>query len=242
MVSAPRNRIEDQPCFLLHSYPWRETSLIVEMFSRDHGRLPMVAKGARRPTSSLRGVLMGFQPLEVSWIGRGEVKTLTQAVWQGGQALLGGVGLLCGYYLNELILRLLAREDPHPALFDAYARTLGLLAAGHAYSPLLRTFEMTLLREAGYAPTLDHDADTGEAIAPDADYQLIADRGAVKVNGRDADVQTVPGRILLSMASGDFSGPDTLAHAKVLMRRLIQYHLGGQQLESRRILMELQEL
>ncbi|HEX5127502.1 MAG TPA: recombination protein O N-terminal domain-containing protein, partial [Rhodocyclaceae bacterium] len=104
-------RIEHEAGFVLHTYPWRETSLIVEILSRDHGRLPLAAKGARRPGSAMRGVLMAFQPLVVSWVGRGEVKTLTQAHWQGGQTLLGGVGLLCGYYLNELMMRLLPRED-----------------------------------------------------------------------------------------------------------------------------------
>jgi len=237
-----RNRIDNQACFLLHSYSWRETSLIFEGFSREHGRLPMVAKGARRPTSALRGTLMAFQPLEISWSGRGEVKTLTQAAWQGGQALLGGVGLLCGYYLNELLLRLLAREDAHPALFDAYAWTLAQLAANQPYEPLLRAFELILLREAGYAPTLDRDADSDKAVETAAEYLFIAERGPVRVLEQRGELPSIPGRVLLAMAAGDFSAPETLAHAKTLMRRLIQYHLGGQALESRRILMELQEL
>lgn len=240
-MSAARNRIDNQACFLLHSYPWRETSLIVEVFSRDHGRLPMVAKGARRPTSSLRGTLMAFQPLEISWSGRGEVKTLIQAAWQGGQPLLGGVGLLCGYYLNELLLRLLAREDAHPILFDAYAETLARLAASQPYEPLLRAFELFLLREAGYAPTFDRDADSDTEVEAAAEYLFIAERGPVLVS-RHAEAAGVPGRVLLAMAAGDFSSAETLAHAKTLMRRLIQHHLGGHALESRRILMELQEL
>lgn len=241
-MSAARNRIDNQTCFLLHSYPWRETSLIVEVFSREHGRLPMVAKGARRPTSALRGTLMAFQPLDISWSGRGEVKTLTQAAWQGGQPLLGGVGLLCGYYLNELLLRLLAREDTHSVLFDAYARTLAQLAANQPYEPLLRAFELILLREAGYAPTLDRDADSDEIVEAAAEYLFIAERGPVRLDSSQQDISGVPGRVLLAMAAGDFSASETLAHAKTLMRRLIQHHLGGQALESRRILMELQEL
>lgn len=242
MVST-RNRINDPNCFLLHSYPWRETSLIAEIFSREYGRMPMAAKGARRAGSVLRGTLMAFQPLDVSWTGRGEVKTLTAASWQGGQPLLGGVALLCGYYLNELVLRLLPREDAHPTLFDAYAQTLARLAAGQAHAPLLRAFELTLLREAGYAPTLDHDVDTGEAIRAQGQYLFLAERGPVEADGRHDDLlPMLPGHVLLAMAANDFSAADTLAHAKSLMRRLIQYHLGGQALESRRILMELQEL
>ena len=241
-MSAARNRIDNQACFLLHSYPWRETSLIVEVFSREHGRLPMAAKGARRPTSALRGTLMAFQPLDISWSGRGEVKTLIQATWLGGQPLLCGIGLLCGYYLNELLLRLLAREDTHTTLFDAYAWTLAQLAANQPYEPLLRAFELILLREAGYAPTLDRDADTDEMVEPAAEYLFVAERGPIRLDAAPRDMPGVPGRVLLAMAAGDFSAPETLAHAKTLMRRLIQHHLGGQALESRRILMELQEL
>ena len=241
-MTTARARVDHQTCFLLHSYPWRETSLIVEMFSREHDRVPMVAKGARRAGSQLRGVLMGFQPLDVSWTGRGEVKTLTQAHWQGGQPLLTGLALLCGYYLNELLIRLLAREDPHPALFDAYAETLARLAAGQDHQPLLRAFELVLLREAGYGPELAHEADSGAPLQADAHYLYLVERGPLPADDAPADLPLIPGRALLAMAAGDFSTAETLSHAKGLMRRLIHYHLGGQPLESRRILLELQAL
>ncbi|MEN3110081.1 DNA repair protein RecO [Uliginosibacterium paludis] len=240
-----RARIDNETGFLLHSYPWRETSLIVEIFSRDFGRVPMVAKGARRQGSVLRGALMAFQPLELTWSGKAEVKNLHSAAWQGGQPLLGGVGLLCGYYLNELLLRLLPREDAHPALFDAYAGTLARLAAGLAHEPLLRAFELDLLRELGYAPTLTHDADSGEAIHAGSDYLFVLERGLIEappMASVPADLVVLPGHVLLAMAAGDFSSAEILSHAKGLMRRLIHYHLGGQALESRRILMELQAL
>lgn len=239
---STRLRIDNQTGFLLHSYPWRETSLIAEIFSREYGRVPMAAKGARRTGSALRGVLMAFQPLDVSWTGKAEIKTLTHASWQGGQALLCGIGLLCGYYLNELLLRLLPREDAHPLLFDAYAETLARLAVGQAYEPLLRGFELVLLREIGYAPTLTFDVESGEAVRPDGEYFFLTERGPVEADGAHGDLSLIPGHALLAMAEGDFSAVETLAHAKGLMRRLIQYHLGGQALESRRILMELQEL
>lgn len=238
---ATRQRVEFQPAYLLHSYPWRETSLIVEVFSREHGRLSLVAKGARRPLSVLRGVLMAFQPLSLSWMGRGEVKNLVQAEWQGGQPLLQGVALLCAYYLNELLLRMLAREDAHANLFDAYARTLACLAAGQAYAPLMRAFELTLLRELGYAPSFDCEAESGEAIDPAGRYVFLMERGAIAA-GDHGDAPTIPGQALLAMAAADFSDVQTLMHAKPLMRRLIQHHLDGPPLESRRILMELQEL
>lgn len=239
---SSRSRVDNECGFLLHSLPWRETSLIVEVFSRDFGRLPLVAKGARRPASNLRGVLMAFQPLELTWSGKSEVKVLHSASWQGGQPLLGGAGLLCAYYLNELLMRLLPREDAHPGLFDAYASALKRLASGEAYAPLLRAFELDLLREVGYAPTLEFDADSGEAVQPSESYLFLNERGPVAVaQGREAQ-GVIPGRVLLAMAAGDFSATETLAHAKGLMRRLIHYHLGGQALESRRILMELQAL
>ena len=120
-MAGAKQRIEQQPAWVLHTYPWRETSLIVEIFARDHGRVALVAKGARRPHSQLRGVLMAFQPLLMDWSGGGEVKTLVRAEWQGGQPLLTGRALICGYYLNELLVRLTAREDAHPRLFSAYA-------------------------------------------------------------------------------------------------------------------------
>ncbi|GAB4063732.1 DNA repair protein RecO [Uliginosibacterium sediminicola] len=241
-----RLRVEDAHSFVLHTYPWRETSLIVEVFTRDHGRLPLVAKGARRPGSALRGVLMAFQPLAVSWTGKSEVKTLTGAYWQGGQALLVGLALLCGYYLNELMLRLLPREDPHPQLFERYAQTMRALAAGSATAPLLRSFELALLQELGYGLTLDVLADTGEAVQPEGRYVFMLEHGVLAAQGliddKMSDLPLMSGRCLLAMARDDFSDAETLAQAKSLMRRLLQHYLGAQPLESRRILMDLQEL
>ena len=236
---SARQRIDQQPGFVLHSYPYRETSLIVEVFSRDHGRLGLVAKGARRPMSQLRGVLMAFQPLLIDWSGGGEMKTLVRAEWQGGQPLLGGQALLCAYYLNELLMRLTAREDAHPRLFDAYAEAVRALGRGEPESPILRRFELALLQELGYGLQLDADAD-GVPVRPEVRYAYIIERGAVPLDeyGID-DPSVVAGRVLLDMARGDFREPETLAGAKALMRRLIQHYLGGQVLQSRRVFTEL---
>ena len=236
---SARQRIDQQPGFVLHSYPYRETSLIVEVFSRDHGRLGLVAKGARRPMSQLRGVLMAFQPLLIDWSGGGEMKTLVRAEWQGGQPLLGGQALLCAYYLNELLMRLLPREDPHPALYRAYGEALRALAAGEGQEVILRRFELALLQELGYGLQLDADAD-GVPVRPEVRYAYIIERGAVPLDeyGID-DASVVAGRVLLDMARGDFREPETLAGAKALMRRLIQHYLGGQVLQSRRVFTEL---
>ncbi len=148
-------RVDGQSAYVLHLHPYSETSLVVDVFTRDHGRVPLLARGARRPRSAMRGMLMSFQPLELGWFGGGEVKTLAKAEWLGGMPLLGGRCLLLGYYLNELLLKMLPREDPHGVLFDAYAAALRALAAGAADAPELRRFEKTLLKELGYGLTLD---------------------------------------------------------------------------------------
>ena len=143
-----RQRVDGQAAFVLHAYPFRETSLIVEAFTRDFGRVALLARGARRPRSALRGLLLGFQPLEFSWAGKGEVLTLMKAEWQGGLPLLSGKALICGYYLNELLLNLLPREDAHVRLFDVYAETLRRFTAGLSEADI-RCFERAFLKELG---------------------------------------------------------------------------------------------
>ncbi|WP_079435586.1 DNA repair protein RecO [Zoogloea sp. LCSB751] len=236
---SARPRVDQQPGFVLHSYPYRETSLIVEVFSRDYGRVGLVAKGARRPMSQLRGVLMAFQPLLIDWSGGGEMKTLVRAEWQGGQPLLGGQALLCAYYANELLMRLLPREDAHPVLHKAYGEALRALAANESQEVVLRRFELALLQELGYGLSLDMEQD-GTPVRPGAFYTYIIERGVVLVGDEVADdAVTVSGRTLIDMTQGNFRNPETLAQSKALMRRLIQYYLGGQVLQSRRVFTEL---
>ena len=250
-MAGAKQRVEQQPAWVLHTYPWRETSLIVEIFARDHGRVALVAKGARRPHSQLRGVLMAFQPLWMDWSGGGEVKTLVRAEWQGGQPLLTGRALLCGYYLNELLVRLTAREDPHPRLFSAYADAVRALGRGEPKSPILRRFELVLLQELGYEAGLAHEGDGGDVVRPEGRYLYIIERGptlleTLEVEGVDAaalgDQPVLSGQTLLDMAADDFSRAETLAQSKQLLRMLINHTLGGQPLQSRRVLKELQEL
>src|SRR4051794_16574450 len=155
---ATRRRADDEPGYVLHTYPYKETSLIVEAFTRRFGRVGLLARGARRPRSAMRGVLLSFHPLRLTWSASTELGTLLSAEWAGGQAPLAGRGLMCGFYVNELIMRLLPREDPHEALFDFYHQSLHALAqtpaaaAGADYAPALRSFEKRLLGELGYAP------------------------------------------------------------------------------------------
>lgn len=237
---AHKQRVDDQRAYLLHSYPYSETSLILDTFSRDHGRVPLLARGARRPRAALRGVLIGFQPLELGWFGAGEVKTLAKAEWLGGVPLLAGRCLLLGYYLNELLMKLLPREDGHPVLFDAYEAALLALAQGAADAPELRRFEKILLREIGYGLNLEADAE-GAPIAADGRYLYLAERGAVAARG-DEGVPALAGKTLLDMAADDYTDPRTRAESKALMRQLIAHHLAGQSLQSRRVFVELQEL
>src|SRR5262245_59786579 len=139
---APVQRHDDEPAFVLHAYPYRETSLIVEAFTETKGRVAMVARGAKRPRCELRGLLRGFQPLLLGWSGGGERKTLLHAEWRGGLPRLGGSALVCGFYLNELLLKLLPREDPHPRLYADYETALHDLAASAPQAPVLRRFEI----------------------------------------------------------------------------------------------------
>src|SRR5262244_4451478 len=169
-MRQPRERRDEQPAFVLHTYPYRETSAIVETFTAGYGRVALVARGAKRTRSELRSVLQAFQPLTLSWSGTGELKTLIRAEWRGGLPLVGGSALLCGFYLNELLLKLLAREDPHPRLFADYEAALQELASGAEQAPVLRRFELTLLTELGYALPLVREADTGAPIDPATRY------------------------------------------------------------------------
>lgn len=239
-----RSKVDGQPAFVLHSYPFRETSLIVEVFSRDFGRMALLARGARRPRSAIRGLLMAFQPLELGWAGKGEVLTLMKAEWQGGQPLLAGEALFCGYYLNELLMHLLPREDAHERLFACYAQMLARLAAdpsGKVREADLRSFEKALLQELGYGLTLNLDS-AGKPIRPEAFYTYRMEQGPVLLEHGDAASQVVIGKTLLDLEAEDFSDPRSRYESKALMRTLMAYYLAGKELETRKIFKELQEL
>jgi DNA repair protein RecO (recombination protein O) len=242
MTATSRNNHQDELAFVLHSYPFRETSLILDVFSRSHGRLAMVARGARRPKSSLRGVLMNFQPLLLSWFGRGEVHTLHSAEWQGGQPYLQGTALMCGFYLNELLLNLLARDDPHEQLFDYYRVTLYRLAHEADQGATLRCFEKHLLQELGYALVLDREAGNGKAIQAELCYRYAVERGALPDDGDARAGLAVLGKTMLDMAADDYTDPTTAQQSKQLMRVLLNHHLGGKTLHTRELIKDLQKL
>ena len=239
-------KVDRQPAFVLHTRPYRETSLIVEAITRDYGRMALVAKGVRRPRSAMRGVLMGFQPLEMTWSGKGEVVTLHNAEWQGGQPLLEGRALLCGYYINELLINLLPREDAHETLFAHYSKTLQTLTASVTqdaayFSACLRGFEKHLLGELGYGLMLAHDA-AGQAIVPESRYLYEMESGPRPIVDSSASAGTISGQTLCDMDAESFSNPVSLAESKQLMRSLMAFYLNGRQLHSRRLFEDLADL
>lgn len=237
-----KSRQDAQHGYVLHSYPFRETSLIFEAFTRDHGRIGLVARGARRPKSSLRGVLLPFQPVLLSWAGRGELLTLMRAEWLGGYVPLRGQAMMCGFYLNELVMRLLPRSDPHDGLFSIYETALAALAAGEGPPATLRKFEIGLLRELGYAVVLDHEVEHGAPVAREHDYVYVVERGPVGAGGARKNGVELSGQTLIDMQSGDFTSVVTQQQSKKLMRTLINHYLGDQVLHTRQLLRDLQEL
>jgi DNA repair protein RecO (recombination protein O) len=240
------SRVSGELALVLHSYPYKETSLIVEAFSRHHGRVALVARGAKRPTSALRSVLLSFRPLSLSWSkaknSTSDLVTLTRAEWLGGVPGLSGAALVCGFYLNELLMRLLARDDPHQTLFDAYLASLVSLGHGDPAPPILRHFEYALLREIGYALQLT-DVASSHALEPDAWYQYLPERGPVPIDpSRPPRSGAFLGKTLYDIASNDYSDTRTLLQSKLLMRQLLAHHLGGQVLHTRQMMIDLNDL
>jgi DNA repair protein RecO (recombination protein O) len=242
--------------FVLHRYDWSESSLILDLFTREQGRTAVAAKGAKRPHSQLRAVLLPFQRLQVS-LGRladgegaSEIQTLRHADWAGGAAMLTGAGLFSGFYLNELLMKLLARHDPHPRLFDAYAATLPALSPPDdlRVEAALRAFELVLLREVGLLPELDVVTSTQQAVGPTHGHVLLPEAGVAIGRGDDADLD---GASLVALQAalehGSLSALQQACAAvlpalKVQLRALLHYHVGTPMLRTRRVMMDLLSL
>ncbi len=180
-------RTTEEPSFVLHRYPWSESSLVLDVFTRHHGRLVLVAKGAKRPHSNFRPVLMPLQPLSLGFSGDQEVRNLSAADWVGGHVMPQGESLLSGFYLNELLLKMLAREDPHPELFDMYKDVVQILSGGfeQTLGPLLRTFELLMLSQLGHLPNLTLQTSTLEPLKDVEIYALIPEVGLTRVMFKD---------------------------------------------------------
>jgi DNA repair protein RecO (recombination protein O) len=237
-MSSTASKQENQDIYILHTYPFKETSLIAELFSENHGRIPVVAKGARRPRSSLRGMLQSFQLLQATWSGRGEIKTLHNIEWCDKFLQVDGNALICGFYINELIMRLLPREDTHKKLFDFYHHTMKVLADGSNLEVALRRFELRLLQELGYEVPLKEDAN-GESIIADKLYIYEAEYGSSEISKTNNGVKIL-GQTLLDMAQDEYKEDNTQLQSKQLMRYLISHYLGDKPLNSKQLFTNLQ--
>lgn len=241
-------RVHQQTAYVLINRPYSETSWIVEIFSREYGRMALMAKGARRIKSRLKGSLLPFQPLLLSWTGKGEIPILTSAEIDQSEFNLmhhelKGDGLVCGFYCNELVVNLLHRHDPHPKLFDQYHTTLMALNEAEQNDNLadaLRDFEQVLMRETGYEVSFTHEADGKTAIEESGHYRFQAGQGFVRVAIPQS--RSVTGRVILSMRkdSNALDSPgvahaDDLAQGKYLMRELLNQTLGHKKITSREL-------
>ena len=242
--------------FVLHRYDWSESSLILDLFTREQGRIAVAAKGAKRPFSQLRSVLLPFQRIHIS-LGRhasgedtGEVQNLRGAEWTGGGPMLTGAALFNGFYLNELLLRLVARHDPHVGLFDAYAATIVALGAGESGAQAaLRAFEIVLLKEIGLLPELGVETATGLPVAAEERYRVLADSGVVAAPGSTEG--TASGATLAALQSalavGDLAAlqrgaATALAELRPILRAQLHYHLGTDTLRTRQVMLDAQAL
>jgi len=243
-------RIADEPAYVLHRYDWSESSLILEVFTRHYGRIALVAKGAKRPSSSLRPVLLPLQGLHVAFGGDAEIRTLRSAEWQGGHVMPKGEALLAGYYLNELLMTLLARDDPHAALFDVYAQVVQVLASGHSpvLEAALRSYELLLLREVGLLPLLDVQTLTLAPLAPEQAYTLVPEGGLRAAHADDraalsgaqwTDLQAVLADDAPFTATLRACAPLSVA-LKPLLRNLLHYHCGVHTLRTRQMMIDIQ--
>ncbi|MBX3689656.1 DNA repair protein RecO [Dokdonella sp.] len=223
-------RVDGQPAFVLHARAWRETSLLLEVFSRDHGRVGLVARGVRRERSRWpRGLLQPFQPLLLAWAGRGELGTLVAVEGASAPLQPQGQTLLAGMYVNEFVLRLSGRGDPHPRAFSLYAQCLARLNGEESVAWTLRRFERDFLAAIGYGLVLDQAAD-GSPLQAAHDYAYDPEAGARVWQGQRSGVR-VCGAALLALAADDCPATDELRQLRGLVRGVVRHLIGGE-LES----------
>ena len=229
-----RQQVVLQPAFLLHQSPYRDTSSLLELYTRDHGRTGLIARGARRPKARLRAVLQPFQPLLVSWISRGDLGTLTGAEIVPGAVTLPSKQIYSAYYMNELLVRLTRRHDPHTKLFGHYADALEGLCQQLPDARVLRLFEKNLLDELGYGLDLTQTVD-GVAVTDDVAYEYKLEHGVVPAKPGAAETMVFSGKSLLSLAAGRLEEEGILGDARRLLRAALGVYLGSRPLEVRRV-------
>lgn len=232
-----------QPSYVLHHRPYRDTSRILELFTRDHGRVSVFARGARggsKSNSSLLSILQPFNRLLVSWSGRGEAGQLTGAEFDGAMTPLPPDRLVHGFYLNELLLKLFARHDSHPDVFALYSQTLDELKREDPIRPL-RLFEKRLLDAIGYGLALERDARDHEPIDPDASYHYRMEQGPVRVEGVAESSVVYSGATLLSLGREELSDAAVCADARRLLRAALDRCLEGRELRTRQVMLALRK-
>ena len=224
-------RVALTPAYVLHQYAWRETSRVVEVWSREHGRVGLVARGVRRPRSPFRSLLQPFAPLLMSWTQRSDLGNLTGLEASGAPFALQGRSLMAGFYLNELLLRLLPRQDPHPGLYGHYVSALQALAA-QPVAVALRVFEKHLLSAMGYGLILTHTVSGDIPVEPGARYRYDMDSGPLPVSDRPASGLLISGRALLALHHEALDDADDLKAVKRLLRAALEHHLDGRGLKT----------
>ena len=234
-------RVQNEPAWLLHHRPFQDASRILDVLTRHHGRLSLVARGSRSGRSRLKGLLRPFMPLQLSWVARSDLGTLTGAERHGAPIALSGDALMAGYYVNELILNLVHRHDPQPDIFAAYAATIEALQGGDGVPARLRNFELDLLRLSGFALDLDHEADTDTPLQPDRPYEYRVEHGPAPVADREGPM-IFTGAALLAIHARTFTDPAVLRAATRLLREVIAFHLAGKDLKTRKVLLDMQKL
>lgn len=242
-MTRSARRVELAPAYVLHHRPWRDTSRLLDVFSRDHGRLALFARGVRGPKSKLAALLQPFQPLLLSWSGSGDPGQLNRAEPAGG--LAGGPptdalaplpagAMMSAWYLNELLLKLTTRLDPQPALYDAYGAALAAMRAGEPLAVLLRRFEWQLLELLGYGLDAGQDARTGRPIEAGAYYHFHPALGFVALSSEPGP-EAVAGSTVLALAGGRFDEPRMLEEARRVMRKALDHLLEGRELRTRAV-------
>lgn len=224
-----------QPAYILKQADYRESSLLIDVLTRDFGRLSMLAKGVRKVKSKTAGLLRPFLALSISFTGKSDLKTLTDAeLITGPGCLLEGIALYCGFYVNELITLFLHQHDPHPELFKHYEYCLKSLSDYNRLEAALRNFELNLLDETGYGLRLGYDINQEKSVAAGKKYLFN------KENGMIEDVKgTISGATLMAMHNRNFEDPLVLSEAKQLMRMVIDTHLHGKRIKSRAVMQEV---
>jgi DNA repair protein RecO (recombination protein O) len=235
--------LELQPCFVMHRRDYRNTSLLLELFTLHEGRLPAIARGTKANRSARAALLQPFRPLLVGLSGKGEIKTLGPVEAQGRAYDLTGRVLYCGFYLNELLMRLLGRYDPHPDLFAQYMQTLAELAGDEPLDASLRQFEVRLLQQLGYGLLLSHESDSGAPVVAETVYTYVMEQGPIRATAGMAAAHGLPvhGRTLLCLQHNQAMDPVSLAEAKLLMRRVLNFYLGDKPLKSRELFRSLSQ-